>query len=182
MCAAFESLPVERQRELEKIQVVHNRAHLIQKYNRAVLSADELDRMKDVIHPAVVVSPARDRPLEEHVRAGQALARAAAASPKRIALIASADHGHAHDASGPYGFSPASKAFDDRVVDLVKRDALGELLRFDRAFVADAKADSFWQMLMLHGAIADRWHGAFLSYEAPTYFGMLCAAYTPRVA
>jgi aromatic ring-opening dioxygenase LigB subunit len=62
----------------------------------------------------------------------------------------------------------------------VKRDALGELLRFDPAFVADAKADSFWQMLMLHGAIAGGWRGDFLSYEAPTYFGMLCAAYSPR--
>ena len=62
----------------------------------------------------------------------------------------------------------------------MKRDALGELLRFDKAFVGEAKADSFWQMLMLHGAIADRWHGEFLSYEAPTYFGMLCASYLPK--
>src|SRR5438034_11691973 len=33
------------------------------------------------------------------------------------------------------------KEFDDRVVELVKRDALGELLGFDRAFVSEAKAD-----------------------------------------
>src|SRR5919199_2757804 len=46
--------------------------------------------------PAVVVSPARDRSLEEHVRAGAALAAAAASSGKRVALVASADHGHAH--------------------------------------------------------------------------------------
>jgi len=26
-------------------------------------------------------------------------------------------------------------------------------------------------------AIGDGWRPAFLSYEAPTYFGMLCAAY-----
>jgi len=52
--------------------------------------------------PAVAVSPARDRPLEEHVRAGAAIARAAAESGKRVALIASADDGHAHDADGPY--------------------------------------------------------------------------------
>jgi aromatic ring-opening dioxygenase LigB subunit len=51
--------------------------------------------------PVVVVSPARDRPLEEHVRAGEALARAAEESGKRVALIASADHGHAHDPEGP---------------------------------------------------------------------------------
>src|SRR5688500_17756077 len=130
--------------------------------------------------PIVMIAPARDLPWDAHVIAGRAIAKAAETSGKRVALIASCDHGHAHDPAGPYGFSPASKEFDDRVVELVRRDALGELLRFDPAFVAEAKADSFWQMLMLHGAIADGWRGDFLSYEAPTYFGMLCAAYSPR--
>ena len=130
--------------------------------------------------PIVMIAPARDLSWDAHVTAGRAIAKAAKASGKRVALIASCDHGHAHEPSGPYGFSPASKEFDDRVVDLVKRDALGELLRFDPAFVAEAKADSFWQMLMLHGALGDGWRGDFLSYEAPTYFGMLCAAYSPR--
>ena len=41
----------------------------------------------------------------------------------------------------------------------MKRGALGELLRFEPAFVSEAKADSFWQMLMLHGALADGWRG-----------------------
>ena len=130
--------------------------------------------------PIVMVAPARDLPWDAHVAAGRAIAKTADASEKRVALIASCDHGHAHDANGPYGYSPASKEFDDRVVDLVKRDALDELLRFDSAFVAEAKADSFWQMLMLHGALrGGGWRGEFLTYEAPTYFGMLCAAYTP---
>ncbi len=61
MCAAFEALPAERQQEVEKIQIVHNRAHLIQKYNRAVLSPEEIEKMKDVIHPAVVISPVDGR-------------------------------------------------------------------------------------------------------------------------
>ena len=130
--------------------------------------------------PIVMVAPARDLSWDAHVTAGRAIANAADASGKRVALIASCDHGHAHDPKGPYGFSPASKEFDDRVVDLVKGDALGELLRFDPAFVSEAKADSFWQMLMLHGALGDGWRGDFLSYEAPTYFGMLCAAYSPK--
>ena len=130
--------------------------------------------------PIVMVAPARDLPWDAHVSAGRAIAKAAEVSGKRVALIASCDHGHAHDPKGPYGFSPASKEFDDRVVDLVTRDALGELLKFERGFVAEAKADSFWQMLMLHGALRDGWRGDFLSYEAPTYFGMLCAAYSPK--
>jgi aromatic ring-opening dioxygenase LigB subunit len=130
--------------------------------------------------PAVVVSPARDRPIEEHVRAGRALADAAAASPKRIALIASADHGHAHDPEGPYGFDPAAGAYDETLVRLVQEDRLSGLLELDPAFVEAAKADSWWQLAMLHGALEDGWRGDFLSYEASTYFGMLCAAYAPN--
>jgi len=130
--------------------------------------------------PVVAVSPARDRPPEEHVRAGRALARAAGESGKRVALIASADHGHAHDASGPYGFDPAAAEYDARIVQLVQENRLGGLLDLDPAFVAAAKADSWWQLLMLYGALADGWQGAFLSYEASTYFGMLCAVYAPN--
>jgi aromatic ring-opening dioxygenase LigB subunit len=130
--------------------------------------------------PVAVVAPARDLGDEVHVRAGQAIGRAAAASRKRVALIASCDHGHGHDAKGPYGFTPKSKEFDEAVVGLI-RD--GDGLRFSRlgsAFAREAKADSYWQMLMLEGALGlDGWRGELLSYEAPTYFGMLCAAYAP---
>lgn len=128
----------------------------------------------------VVVAPARDLPYERHVAAGRAMAKAAAASGKRVALIASCDHGHGHDPKGPYGFTPKSKEFDEQVVELVMRDDLGGLLKMAPTLPVEAKADSYWQMLMLHGALADgRWKGEFLSYEAPTYFGMLCAAYEP---
>jgi aromatic ring-opening dioxygenase LigB subunit len=129
--------------------------------------------------PIVVVAPARDLAWDVHVSAGRAIATVAGVSGKRVALIASCDHGHGHDPKGPYGFAPESKTFDERVVGLVRRNALGELLGFEPGFVADAKADSFWQMLMLHGAIGEGWRAELLSYEAPTYFGMLCAAFTP---
>ena len=130
--------------------------------------------------PVVVVSPARDLSLDEHVRAGRALAEAANQSAKRVALIASADHGHAHDASGPYGFDPAAAEYDAQVVELVKANRLEGLLDLDPAFVDAAKADSWWQMVMLYGALGDGWRVEFMSYEASTYFGLLCAAYAPN--
>jgi aromatic ring-opening dioxygenase LigB subunit len=130
--------------------------------------------------PAVVVSPARDRSPQEHVRAGHAIAQAAESSGKRVALIASADHGHAHDAGGPYGFDPAAAEYDARIVELVQNNRLAGLVELPPAFVEAAKADSWWQLLMLHGALAEGWTGDFLSYEASTYFGMLCAAYAPN--
>jgi aromatic ring-opening dioxygenase LigB subunit len=68
----------------------------------------------------VVVSPARDRPLEEHVRLGQAIGELSG----RVALIASADHGHAQDHEGLYGFDPAAAAYDARLQEILASDRL----------------------------------------------------------
>ncbi|MDP8910798.1 MAG: hypothetical protein M3M94_01880, partial [Actinomycetota bacterium] len=130
--------------------------------------------------PAVVIAPARELPPDTHVRAGSAIAGAAALSRKRVALVASADHGHAHDPDGPYGFDPAAAEYDARVVGLVREGRLGDLVEVDAELVEAAKADSFWQLLVLAGALDDRWQADLLSYEAPTYFGMLCAAFHER--
>jgi aromatic ring-opening dioxygenase LigB subunit len=129
--------------------------------------------------PTVIVTPARELSASDHVTAGAAIARAAAGSPQRIAFIASADHGHAHDAGGPYGFHPDAANYDRLVCDLVRSDRLEGLVDIERGLVDRAKADSWWQMLMLHGATAG-WRGRLISYEAPTYFGMLTAVYTPN--
>jgi aromatic ring-opening dioxygenase LigB subunit len=117
----------------------------------------------------VVVAPARDRPLAEHVKAGAALARAT--GDARVALIASADHGHAHDPDGPYGFDPAAAAYDALFQELLAIEPL------DFAPLADlvdaAKADSLWQLLVLQGAVPGR--GELLAYAAPSYYGMAVA-------
>jgi aromatic ring-opening dioxygenase LigB subunit len=132
--------------------------------------------------PVVMMSPCRALSGPDHVRAGRALASAARAAGRRVALIASADHGHAHDPRGPYGFDQASRLYDERVVAMVTDNRLDRLLRLDPGLVEAAKVDSWWQLLMLHGAVGRRWQPELLSYEAPTYFGMLCAAYSPPAA
>jgi aromatic ring-opening dioxygenase LigB subunit len=127
--------------------------------------------------PAVVVSPSRVLTHDEHVRAGRALA--AATADRRIALIASADHGHGHTADGPYGFAPESAAYDAEIQAIVRENRLSALRSWSANVAVAAKADSFWQLLMLDGALGDEFDVELLSYEAPTYFGMLTAAYTP---
>ncbi len=90
-------------------------------------------------------------------------------------LIASADHGHGHTPDGPYGFAAESKPYDERISELIATNRLGELVPVDPAWAVAAKADSFWQLLMLHGALGDAFEPELLSYEVPTYFGMpLC--------
>ncbi len=134
----------------------------------------------------VLIGPSRDAPREVLVTLGETVAEAAAASRKRVAFVASCDHGHAHLAGGPYGYDPASVAYDKLVSDIVKADDLGGLLGIDPGLVEAGKPDSLWQMLILLGvlrrqAAASRpMVGEFLAYEAPTYFGMLCASYEAR--
>jgi aromatic ring-opening dioxygenase LigB subunit len=126
--------------------------------------------------PVVIVAPARDRPLAEHIAGGAAIAKA---TTRRIAVIASADHGHRHDENGPFGFHPAAAEYDRRVVELVRENRLDQVLELE-TIVENAYADSLWQLAMLAGALGENFDVELLSYEAPTYFGMLCAAFAPR--
>jgi aromatic ring-opening dioxygenase LigB subunit len=117
----------------------------------------------------VVATPARDRPLEEHLRLGEAIA----ALPGRIALIASADNGHAHDPDGPYGFDPAAAEYDAQLQEILASDRLDFLPLAE--LVEPAKADSLWQLLVLQGAVGETARAEVLAYAAPTYYGMLVA-------
>jgi aromatic ring-opening dioxygenase LigB subunit len=121
----------------------------------------------------VVVSPARDRPLDEHIRLGQSIASNRLLQGKRIALIASADHGHAHDAGGPYGFDPEAAVYDARLQEILASQRLDFLPL--AGHVEAAKADSLWQLLVLQGALGEAARADVLAYSAPTYYGMLVA-------
>jgi aromatic ring-opening dioxygenase LigB subunit len=117
----------------------------------------------------VVVSPARDLPLDEHVRLGEALAQL----PGRHALVASADHGHAHDAEGPYGFDPAAAVYDEKLLEILGSGRLD--FRPLAEHVEAGKADSLWQLLVLQGAVGEDARATLLAYAAPTYYGMAVA-------
>jgi aromatic ring-opening dioxygenase LigB subunit len=117
----------------------------------------------------VVVAPARDRPFEEHLRLGEAIA----ALPGRVALIASADNGHTHNQDGPYGFDPAAASYDEQLQEILASDRLDFLPLAE--LVEPAKADSLWQLLVLQGAVGESARADVLAYAAPTYYGMLVA-------
>ena len=117
----------------------------------------------------VVVSSARDRPLVEHLRLGEAIA----ALPGRVALVASADHGHAHRADGIYGYHPAAAEYDALLQEIVASDRLDFFPLEELA--GSGKADSLWQLVVLQGAVGESARADVLAYAAPTYYGMLVA-------
>lgn len=127
-----------------------------------------------------IVTPSREIPLKELVSFGEVISEVTAASEKRVAFVASADQGHAYRADGPYGYNPASAEFDQLVKEAVQRNDLGPLLNLPSKFVENAKPDSLWQLAILQGVLErSQLVGRLLSYQVPTYYGMLCATFSP---
>ena len=131
--------------------------------------------------PAVVlVSPARQLPRAALVAFGRAVAEAAEESGRRVAFVASCDWAHTHAASGPYGFHPAAAQADALVRQAFAAGSPGALIDFDEQIARDAAIDGLWQALVLAGVLEHTpMRGELLSYEAPTYYGMLVAAFGP---
>lgn len=126
----------------------------------------------------VIVTPSREIPLQNLVKFGTLIALVAKKRAGKVAFVASADQAHAHKKSGPYGYHPDSARFDQLVVDMVRQNRLEDVLKLDGQLVENAKPDSIWQMAILAGVMKKvAMQATLLSYQAPTYFGMLCAAY-----
>jgi len=129
----------------------------------------------------VIVTPSREIPLQSLVRFGRVVAETAEFSGRKIAFVASVDQGHAHEAKGPYGFHLASAKYDEEVRNAVLKNDLAPLLSLPPQFIEDAKPDSLWQLAMLQGILEHtEMVGRLLSYQVPTYFGLLCAVYLPK--
>ena len=128
----------------------------------------------------VIVTPSREIPLDQNIEFGRTIAEVAEAEEKRIAFVASSDQAHRHRKSGPYGFDSRAAEYDRKVVDAVRRDRLGDIMELDPDFVEGARPDSLWQMAMLVGVLSvKQMRGELVSYQVPTYYGMLCASYRP---
>jgi len=128
----------------------------------------------------VIVTPSREIPLTQNVEFGKVIAEATEGEKKRVAFVASADQAHRHQKSGPYGFDKRASVYDRQVVDLIRHNKLEEVVKMSPSFVDGAGPDSLWQMAMLVGALSVvPMKAELVSYQVPTYYGMLCASYQP---
>jgi aromatic ring-opening dioxygenase LigB subunit len=134
----------------------------------------------DIGPPVAIVTPSRKLPRETLVDFGRAVAEAAVNDSRRVGFVASCDWGHAHRADDPYGFHPESAAVDAEVVTAVAANDLLRLMDLNEARAQNAAIDGLWQALILAGALETvPMQAELLSYEAPTYYGMLVAVWAP---
>lgn len=129
--------------------------------------------------PKIVhITPMKNLPYQLHHDFGRVVGQVIKESDKRIALIASADQGHAHDADGPYGYNSASKQYDTWMQDIIRNGNLDEVLNADPVLVENGKPDSLWPTLVLAGVLKENpMKARLLSYEVNVYFGILCAEF-----
>jgi aromatic ring-opening dioxygenase LigB subunit len=126
----------------------------------------------------VIVTPSRGIHLTQNFEFGRLVADVSEERETRIAFVASADQAHSHKKKGPYGFSSKASEYDRLVVEAIRANDLRSTMAFEPGFVDAAKPDSLWQMTMLAGVL-DRvpMESQLLSYQVPTYYGMLCAGF-----
>lgn len=130
--------------------------------------------------PAIIANPSRMIPRQHNVEFGKVVAEVARDSDKRVGFIASCDWAHRHDPDGPNGFHPDAPKMDAEVCEAIKRNDILSLIDLDDEYISNAAIDGLWQLLMLGGAQqVVPMDVDFLSYEAPSYYGMIVATYEP---
>ena len=128
----------------------------------------------------VHLSPMRLLPFATHYEFGRAIGRVIKESHQRIAFIASADQGHAHNIAGPYGFDASAGQYDAWMQEVIRSGDLDALLSADPNLVEHGKPDSLWPTLILAGVLKENpMLAQLLSYEVNVYFGILCAEFRP---
>ena len=159
-----------------------NFASLRGKYSRWPLSWGELIPLQFLERkPLVLITPARGLKRETLVKFGEVLGDLIEESEKKVALIISADHGHGHDENGPYGKVKESEEYDRLIMELINEERLEELPRIPEELVDKALVDSYWQMLIMLGAMHRVDVGLVESaYACPTYFGMAGALWVRK--
>lgn len=116
-----------------------------------------------------------------HLRFGRAVAQAARAAGKRVALIASGDLSHRLFPGAPAGYSPLGKQFDDTIVGALRLGDRAAILNIDDDLREQAGECGYRSLLVALGAMPES-AAEVLSYEGPFGVGYLVARFVTEVA
>lgn len=111
------------------------------------------------------------------VNFGSDLSKLCETSNQKISIILSADQAHTHWEGGPYGYSEKAEEYDKIIRQTIDTSDFTAFLELTEDFIEDAKPDSYWNMLILHGILSQTARALKVrDYYVERYFGMLVAS------
>jgi len=112
--------------------------------------------------------------LEDHFQYGRVVGQVIKSYKKRVAIVASGDLSHCLSPTAPAGYSPAGKEFDQKIVDLLKRNDAKGILDLDKSLIDKASECGLRSIIILLGALSEHQYSPkVLSYEGPFGVGYL---------
>lgn len=109
-----------------------------------------------------------------HFEFGQFLVKTLIHSPKRVAIIASADLSHKLSKKSPSGYSLKAKKFDQELIEDLQKKSINKIIKLKYKEADDLGACGIKSILILLGALADiNYKPELLSYEGPFGVGYL---------
>jgi len=119
-------------------------------------------------------------PLREHYRFGTLIKKTAEELGRDVCVIASGDLSHVLKKDGPYGYRAEGPEYDRKIMDVMSRDAFGELFGFSDAFcerAAECGHRSFTIMAGCFDGVSVK--AEMLSYEGPFGVGYGVCTFIP---
>ncbi len=109
-----------------------------------------------------------------HFKFGQHLKKQILSSKDNIAVIASGDLSHRLNKNSPGGFSAKAKKFDNRVIELLQKNKITDLLTIDDNLIKEAGECGLKSIIILMGIMDGvKYESQLLSYEFPFGVGYM---------
>ena len=122
----------------------------------------------------IPISYSNNASFADHFNFGEELAEQINHTNKRVAVIASAELSHKLTKDAPDGYVSGAKKFDQKIIDLLKKKKITEILETETKQVDNVGATEFKSLLILLGILAEHHYTPeFLSYEGPFGAGYL---------
>lgn len=121
--------------------------------------------------------------LNTHFLFGQIIQKVIQKFPKRVAVVASGDLSHRLTFDAPAGFHPDGKKFDKKLVELLKRNKIKEILNLNQEFIENAGECGLRSITILLGILSKlKYTTEILSYEGPFGVGYLVANFQLKLS
>lgn len=116
--------------------------------------------------------------LDAHFEFGKQLKKFLVGSNKKIGIIASGDLSHRHTNTSPAGFSPKAEKFDRKVVELLQKNQVAELLDLNSDLLIEVSECGLRPIAILLGILDGiKVAPQKLCYESPFGVGYLTLKY-----